>query len=276
VTSICESTIVIDGVSLAVRRAGRGAPVVCLSAVGHDSSDFEALASRIGDAHEVISIDWPGHGRSGNDHEPASAERYTGLLTDLLDRLDIARPILLGNSIGGAVAMRYAAVRPVRGLVLCDPAGLIEVTPQVARICGYFTRFFAAGERGAFWFGWAYGLYYRMVLPQPAAAAQRRRIVAAGRRIAPVLRQAWQSFGRPDADIRALAETLDVPIWVAWATHDKVIPLARCRPAICRLKNATLSEFAGGHSAFLEQPDAFAEGFMAFSARLTQPVAAGP
>ena len=155
--------------------------------------------------------------------------------------------------------------------VLCDLGGLIEVTPQVTRICGHFARFFAAGERGAFWFGWAYALYYRMVLPQPAAAAQRRRIVAAGRRIAPVLRQAWQSFGRPEADIRAMAEALDVPIWVAWATQDKVIPLSRCRPAIRRLKRATLSEFQGGHSAFLEQPDTFAEGFLAFAARLQPP-----
>lgn len=268
--TINEITIAIDGVSLAVRRAGRGTPVVCLSAVGHDSRDFEALAARIGDRYELICLDWPGHGRSGPDCEPASALRYAALVTGLLDRLGVAQPIMLGNSIGGAVAMRYAAMRPVRGLVLCDSAGLIEVTPQVARICGYFARFFAAGERGAFWFGAAYGLYYRMVLPQQAAAGQRRRIVEAGRRTAPVLRQAWQSFGRPDADIRGLAESLDVPIWVAWAAQDKVIPLSRCLPAIRRLRNATLSEFAGGHSAFLEQPDAFAEGFLAFAARLSR------
>jgi pimeloyl-ACP methyl ester carboxylesterase len=142
------------------------------------------------------------------------------------------------------------------------------VTPQITRICGLFARFFAAGERRAFWFGRAYDLYYRMVLPQPAAATQRRRIVAAGPRTAPVLRQAWQSFGRPDADIRAMAEALDVPIWVAWATQDKIIPLSRCLPAVRRLKQATMSEFQGGHSAFLEQPDTFAEGFLAFAARL--------
>jgi hypothetical protein len=41
-------------------------------------------------------------------------------------------------------------------------------------------RFFAAGARGAWWFGLAYGAHYRMVLPWPSAVRQRRRIVRAG------------------------------------------------------------------------------------------------
>src|SRR5205085_7456287 len=114
-------------------------------AVGHDAHDFDALADRIGERFELIRLEWPGHGRSGDDHQPASARRYAQLVEGLLERLAIERPLLLGNSIGGAVAMLHASRHPVRALVLCDSGGLVEITPDVARICRLFERFFAAG-----------------------------------------------------------------------------------------------------------------------------------
>jgi 4,5:9,10-diseco-3-hydroxy-5,9,17-trioxoandrosta-1(10),2-diene-4-oate hydrolase len=187
-------------------------------------------------------------------------------------RLTIDRPIILGNSIGGAAAIRFASRHAVLGLVLCDSGGLVEVTPTIVRFCQLQERFFAAGERGAWWFGPAFALYYRLVLSSPAAKAQRRRIVKGAKASAAELRQAWTSFGTAEADIRDLAASLDTPIWVAWAEGDKVIPLKRCLPAIRRLKSYTLTTFKGGHSPFLEQPDAFAEGFSAFAADL-RPIA---
>ncbi len=72
----------------------------------------------------------------------------------------------------------------------------------------------------------------------------------------------------PAADIREVAARLDVPIWVAWAKRDRVIPLRACAPAIARMRYATLDTFDAGHCAFLEQPDAFAEGLRNFLARL--------
>ncbi len=271
-----SNRISVDGVSLAVKRWGRGAPVVCLSAIGHDALDFAPLAERLGDRHEFICIEWPGHGDSGADRQPASAARYATLVGGALSALGIERPIILGNSIGGAVAILHAARNPVRALVLCDSGGLVEVTPTIARFCRAFARFFAAGERRASWYPYAFAAYYKLVLPEPAAAQQRARIVARAYQIAPVLRQAWTSFAAPEADIRAVAAGLDVPIWVAWAKRDRVIPLRACRPAIDALRSATLDTFAAGHSAFLEQPDAFARGFLDFIARLPSAAPATP
>ena len=257
--------IEVDGVALAVAREGRGPPVLCLSAIAHAAGDFAPLAERLRDRFEVIRIDWPGHGRSGEDHRPLSPARYAEMVAGLMAKLGLERPILIGNSIGAAAAILVARDTPVRALVLCDSGGLVEVNAQVAGITGLFARFFAAGERGAAWFGWAYALYYRLlVLPSAAAAEQRQRNVAAGYELAGKLREAWQGFGRPDADIREIAWSLDVPMWVAWAEQDRVIPLRYCRPAIERMKQASLTVFKGGHAPFLEQPDAFAEGFQAF------------
>jgi 4,5:9,10-diseco-3-hydroxy-5,9,17-trioxoandrosta-1(10),2-diene-4-oate hydrolase len=261
-----EERVSVDGARLALRRAGRGRPVVCLHAIGHDGRDFEALAQRIGGRFEVIALDWPGHGSSGPDREPPSAARYGALLTGTLSTLAVDKPILIGNSIGGGAAILSASRRPVRGLVLCDSAGLVAVTPLVAAVCRVFARFFAAGERGARWYGPAYALYYSLlVLPEPAARNRRRQIIAQGRRLAPALRRAWESFARPEADIRDVAAELDIPVWAAWAENDRVIPLAFCRDAIGALRHGRLTRYRAGHAVFLEQPDAFAADFVTWA-----------
>lgn len=256
----------VDGVRLAVAREGSGPAVICLHAIGHGGGDFESLASAIKHRFEVIRIDWPGQGRSGIDTKPLSPTRYAELLAGVVDRLKIHDPIIIGNSIGGAAALLYAHNHPVRALVLCDTGGLVEVTPTVRRFCRLFERFFAAGARGAWWFPTAFRAYYRfVVLPTPAAAEQRERIIAAGRELAPILREAWAGFGRPEADIRSIAKSLDVPVWFAWGGKDKVIPLAACLPCIETMKHASLTKFDAGHAAFLEQADTFTQEFLKFA-----------
>jgi 4,5:9,10-diseco-3-hydroxy-5,9,17-trioxoandrosta-1(10),2-diene-4-oate hydrolase len=272
--------VVVDGVALNVDSVGVGSPVLCLHATGHDGHDFDALAQRLGGSHRFVRLDWPGQGQSPPDHQPASAKRYAELAEGAMDALGLADPIILGNSIGGAAAILIAARRSVRGLVLCNSGGLVEVTPAVARVCRLFERFFAAGEGGAWWFDPAFAMYYAMVLPGTSAAAQRRRIIKAARRSAAAMRQAWASFGRPEADVREIAAGLDVPIWVAWARRDRVLQLRYCLPAIERLRHGTLTVFEGGHAPFLEDPDAFAKGFAAFMSDLdrtrTHVVSDGP
>lgn len=269
--SPAHQRLTIDGVSIAFERSGHGQPVVCLHAVAHGARDFEKFAEVVSDRFEVIRVDWPGHGRSDPDHVFTSATRYADILDQLLAQLDLHRVILVGCSIGGAAALQYASHNPSRlaALVLCNPGGLVELTPSVRRAIGFMARFFGAGAKGARWFGFAYRLYYRLlVLPQRAAAAQRERIIEAGYDMSPLLRDAWQSFSMPDADLRADAARITLPVWFAWAKKDKLIQLKACRPAIDAMPHATLTVFRAGHAAFLEQPKRFAKGFRKFAATL--------
>jgi 4,5:9,10-diseco-3-hydroxy-5,9,17-trioxoandrosta-1(10),2-diene-4-oate hydrolase len=266
------SMITVAGVELAVMREGKGPPLVCLHAVGHGGGDFAALTAALRDEYELIRIDWPGQGRSPASVAP-SAARYGALLIALLDQLGIANPTLLGNSIGGGAAIHYARARPVRALILCDSAGLLRVDAITRAFCGMFAGLFAAGARGARWFMPLFAFYYRrFVLPRERE--QRERIIASGYEIAALLRDAWRSFAEPSADLRDEVARLEAPVWIAWARHDRVIPLSLCRPAIERIPNAKLSSFDAGHAAFLEQPSAFIAGFRAFMAAVPQ-VSAG-
>jgi len=259
------SYAVVDQVRIAYSRLGTGQPVVCLHAIAHGGRDFAAFTDAVCQQYEVITLDWPDHGGSGEDHQPASAARYAQIVIGLLDQLGIQRPIVIGNSIGGAAAILYAQARPVTALVLCDSGGLVAINRLTRGFTRFFAGIFAAGAAGAKWFGRFYRLYYRwMVLPSPAAAEQRARIVAAGSEMAPILRDAWRSFGEPDADLRLIAAGLDVPILAAWARQDRVIPLWMCRPAIGQLQQGRLVTFKAGHAVFLERPAEFVAAFLGF------------
>jgi len=258
--------IEVNGARLAVAREGNGPPVVCLHAIGHGGRDFEEFTAAVKNRFEVIRIDWPGQGRSQPDSQPPTAARYAELLADVLDRLNVSAPIIVGNSIGGAAAIHYANVHRVRALVLCNPGGLLRVNRFATGACNAFSAFFAQGARGAWWFPRLFCWYYRfMVLPSPAAAAQRGRIIKAGYEIASVLRDAWKQFGTQASDIRDLAVSLSMPVLFAWAESDKIISLSASMACIKRMKNARVVTFHAGHAAFLERPREFIEEFVKFA-----------
>jgi 4,5:9,10-diseco-3-hydroxy-5,9,17-trioxoandrosta-1(10),2-diene-4-oate hydrolase len=259
--------VVIDGVRLAYDDLGSGPTVVCLHAIGHGASDFARLAARLRDRQRVLALDWPGQGWSDPDHAPPSSRRYAELLAGFLAAVGAGSVVIVGNSIGGGVAIRHAAGHPgeVRGLVLANCSGLdaFDVVTRVA--CALMARFFRAGVRGARWFPTAFAAYYRWVLPLPAAAAQRARIVASAGEIVPVLADAWAGFASPDADLRALAPTITCPVLFTWAVRDRFIQLRRNRPAIRTFPNARVVELPAGHAPQLETPEAFeaeVEGFL--------------
>lgn len=275
-----SATVRVDGVDLHYWTVGaeEHAPIVCLHATGHSAADFAATAGRLAGRLRWVALDWPAQGASTGDHMPASADRYAELLAGFLHATGIERPILLGNSIGGAAAIRLAAEHPdqVRALVLANPGGLVPVDATTRMFCRMMTAFFGAGARGAGWFGPLFAAYYRMVLRESTAATDRRRIVADGRRTAAVMAQAWASFAQPQADLREAFASLDCPVLLTWAKSDRILAFRRCRAAIERLPSARVVAMRGGHSAFLEDPKAFDATLVAFVDGLQAPAGSTP
>jgi pimeloyl-ACP methyl ester carboxylesterase len=255
-----RSTVSIDGVTVAYTdTGGTGPTIICLHAIGHGARDFEDLSRRLSPQYRVIALDFPNQGNSGPDSQPASGTRYTEILSGFIDKLNLSSPTLVGNSIGGAVAIRYASLHPdhVTSLVLCDSAGL-QSPNWIARIfIGGFVQFFAAGRRGAFWFPWAFSRYYSQVLKAAPAREERQRIVRSAYETAPTLEEAWRSFARTDESLFPVLPQVRCPVLVAWAKDDFVLPLKDNAPAFDRFPNHRVETFEGGHAAFLEDPERF-------------------
>lgn len=257
-----RQTVTVDGVSLAFHDSapGSNAPVLlCLHAIGHGGSDFAGVVKTLSPQWRVITLDWPGHGASAADTIAASARRYTTLLEGFVRALELKRFVIVGNSIGGAVALQYAAAHSddVRGLIVCNPGGLDPGGFIAKLFIGHLSSKFHKGAEGDASFAEWFEDYYGGILVTAAAKAQREKIVAAGWESAPILEQAWRSFATPEADIRKAAASLPMPVLVAWAARDELIQWNRNEDGVRAIPHATVVQFEAGHSAFLETPDAF-------------------
>ncbi len=110
---------------------GEGAPLLFV----HGNTGSSAWYSRAMDlpGFRTIALDLPNFGGSDPLDGEVDLDRYADALTAFVEALALERPILVGHSLGGAVAISAAVRRPelFRGLVLVDsaaPSGL--VTPE--------------------------------------------------------------------------------------------------------------------------------------------------
>ena len=129
-TELTERIVTVAGKPLFVAEAGSGPPAVLLhgggpgaSGVSNYSRNIDALATQF----RVIVPDLPGYGRSmkGVDHDDPFGY-LADMIRGLLDELGIGSAHLVGNSYGGAAALRLALDTPNRvgKLVLMGPGGI--------------------------------------------------------------------------------------------------------------------------------------------------------
>jgi pimeloyl-ACP methyl ester carboxylesterase len=117
---------------------GRGAPLLLLHGFTGSKLDFHDQLQWFSDRHRVLAPDQRGHGESSN---PGRADAYSlGILAEdlagFLDALDVPRCHLLGHSMGGMVALRFALRHPERltSLILMDTAAeALTLVPRELR-----------------------------------------------------------------------------------------------------------------------------------------------
>ncbi len=127
---LTESTVTVAGKTIFFAEAGNGAPVVMLhgggpgaSGVSNYSRNIDALAEHF----RVIVPDMPGYGRSAKGVDQSDPFGYLAdTIRGLIDELSLATVHLIGNSYGGAAALRLALDTPHRvgKLVLMGPGGI--------------------------------------------------------------------------------------------------------------------------------------------------------
>jgi len=126
-----DSFVTIAGISMFYVVAGEGVPIVYI----HGNTGSSRWFSRVMEipGYKTIALDMPNFGRSGALPEPVDLHRYADYVAGFIRELKLEKPVLVGHSLGGAVAQSIALRYPElsRAMILVDsssPRGLL--TPK--------------------------------------------------------------------------------------------------------------------------------------------------
>ncbi|MEU8548038.1 alpha/beta hydrolase [Streptomyces roseoverticillatus] len=209
-------------------RLGGGEPLVLLHGIGHHLQAWDPVAGILAAERDVIAVDLPGFGVSPALPDGVSYDLrgVVPVLRALFEALDLDRPHVAGNSLGGLLALQLAHEKLVRTAVALSPAGFWTEAER-----RYAFAALRAMRRGA-----------ESLSPQAVARLAR---TTAGRAALAGTIYARPGRRSPDAvmaETRALRECagfaatlaagqrvlfthdiVDVPVTVAWGTRDRLL-----------------------------------------------------
>lgn len=271
--------ISVDGDRVVYRTAGKGPVLLLVHGMAGSSVTWRHVMPALAERFTVLAPDLLGQGQSDKPRGDYSLGAHANTLRDLMDALEHERASVIGQSLGGGVAMQFAYQFPERceRLVLVDSGGLgREVTfylrvltvPGLESVFPLFCspRLRDAGSRVASWLG------------------------GVGVRSTPARQEIWRSFASlADAEnrrafFRSLHEVIDfsgqavsalsrlwraaqLPTLIVWGDRDPFIPVSHAAAAHEAIPGSRLEIFEGvGHYPHCEAPERFVEVLVDFIA----------
>lgn len=258
----------VDGATLHLRDEGpRDAPpVLLLHGFGSSLHAWDDWAPPLAERFRVIRLDLPGFGLTGADPSgDYSDARSVALLAALLDRLGASRAHVVGSSMGGRIAWRFASQRPDRvdRLVLMAPDGFSETgrygepprSPPAARLLPWvlperpLRRMVAAGFADP------------ARLTEALFARYRDMMLAPGVRRAMLVRMSQQ----PREDPAPFLARISAPTLLLWGEQDRMVPAANAAEYERRIADCRAVILDGvGHVPMEEAPDRSLAPVLAF------------
>ena len=110
----------VNGINLYYETHGNGPPLILLHGGLGSGEMFGPVLPLLAERHQVVVADLQGHGRTADIDRPLDVRLMAGDIAALVDHLGLAKPDVVGYSLGGGVALQTAARYPakVRRLVL--------------------------------------------------------------------------------------------------------------------------------------------------------------
>ncbi len=259
---------------IATESTGTGPALSLLHGVGTNRGIWRPTTEFLAREHFVVAADLPGFGESppvgeGFDLEQVSDALAEGLAEEAGGPFD-----LIGNSLGGAIALVLALRRPdlVRRLVLSAPAGFSPMPDPIARAAGLIGSAVIAGRRvlGEQLADNPTGrqiLLWGSIGDPSAISAEDTRMMVNASNGATRIGAAIEAVAA--ADLRPRVAELKVPVGLIWGESDRVIPIRTLDTIRELLPDAPVETLPGaGHVAQMEQPQLYAEALERLLQRL--------
>jgi 4,5:9,10-diseco-3-hydroxy-5,9,17-trioxoandrosta-1(10),2-diene-4-oate hydrolase len=258
-----------DDMRLHFHEAGVGNPqtVVLLHGGGPGASSWSNFSRNIGvlaKHFHVLAVDQPGYGHSDKHAEHEQYNRYSATaLLNLFDHLKIERADLIGNSLGGGTAVRFALDNPKRAgrLVLMGPGGLsvnlfAPDPTEGVKLLGRFTADPTRENMEKF----LRIMVFDQKLITPELVEERFAIASTPESLA-AARAMGKSFAGADFELGMMwrdVYKLRQRVLLIWGREDRVNPLDGALVALKQIPRVQLHVFGQcGHWAQLEKFDEF-------------------
>jgi 2-hydroxy-6-oxonona-2,4-dienedioate hydrolase len=265
----------IDGVATRVFEAGDpGAPpLVLLHGTGGHLEAFVYNLGALAEGHRVVAYDLPAHGWSSAPERSYEIAGYARHFEALLDELAIERASVVGQSLGGWVALHAARERPerVERLVLVGPGGTTFDPDVMARIRDDSRDAVRRPTQDSV------RRRVRLLMPDPPEELVRSRLAIYAQPGAEAAMEHVLCLQDPEVRRRNLLSddqlrAVTQPALLVAGETDRVVPVEAVERMDELLPNSELAVMAGcGHWPQFERPDEFNELATAF---LDAPVAA--
>lgn len=229
--------------------------LVFLHGAGGRGAGWLGLLSPLGKNWNTIALDLPGHGDTPGPALATVAEQVEWL-NNALQELEIERFILVGHSMGGALALSFALAHPGRaqGLALIGTGGHLPVNPKLLQ--GLETQFVGTA---AMIIDWCFAHD-----DQDLKNTSLDLMLAAGQKSLVADFTACADF-----DIRDKLAGLELPCLVLSGSKDKLTPQSMAEELAKALPRAQLEIIDGaGHMVYLEEMSRTKQALAAFAGQV--------
>lgn len=246
--------------NLNFERRGQGEPIVLLHGIGAELCVWEPVLDHLAGRLDVIAVDLPGFGQSPPLPEGVTPtpQALAGAVALLMDELGIASAHLVGNSLGGWLALELGKTERARSVTALCPAGLwgAPLDPEGAPARGGAQRA-ARAVRPLLPLLMASRRARRLALGHVVAHPDRVPRAAATRMVGSYARAT--AYDATNVAMRqghfTGATRIRVPLTVAFGEHDRLI-----RPVRLRVPGARTLVLPGcGHIPMWDRPDLVGE-----------------
>ena len=224
--------IKVQGLNVNYIQYGKGKDILLLHGWGQNIAMMKPLGDNFCDRFRVTILDFPGFGESEEPKEAWTIDKYSLMLEDFTKQLGIKKPIVMGHSFGGRVAIRYSSRNPVEKLVLfASPCIRIqEELPLKVRILKKLKTLPGMNKIGEFMKKYIGSRDYKAA--------------------SPIMRQTLVEV--VNEDLSKYAREIEEPTLLIWGEQDTEAPVSEAQELEKIMMDAALIILPGTHYAYLE------------------------